>query len=301
MSFKLNMDGDLWEGFCERMLRYEFGWKNFTSVPHYDRGDHGIEFFTNCGVIFQCYYPDPNYSMADYKNHVKKKITTDLGKLKKYELDIQDMLGEVKISTWILLIPFIKSRDLLKFCKIKEKQIPTLSFSSPTGITVKIETDDTFPKGSLFSRTYIGEEINIPIQEIQAESTDVWKENNNYFFDNLCRKTAKITDANLDSVRTELIKKYIQIEDLMDAYRDQFPDLYTEITNIALVNLDELRNQNLFIKEEPRKIMISLLEKNRKTFKEIEKTISGANIELFSSGFIAQWLAQCKMDFILDD
>ncbi|QVK22162.1 hypothetical protein KHX94_12035 [Shewanella dokdonensis] len=181
------------------------------------------------------------------------------------------MLGEVKISTWILLIPFIKSRDLLKFCKIKEKQIPTLSFSSPTGITVKIETDDTFPKGSLFSRTYIGEEINIPIQEIQAESTDVWKENNNYFFDNLCRKTAKITDANLDSVRTELIKKYIQIEDLMDAYRDQFPDLYTEITNIALVNLDELRNQNLFIKEEPRKIMISLLEKIEKLLKKLRK------------------------------
>lgn len=299
MSFKLNMDGNQWEVFCERMLRHEFGWKNFTCVPHHDRGDHGIEFFTKCGVIFQCYYPDPNYSMDEYKKHVKKKINDDLKKLKKYEKEIQLMLDDIKISSWILVIPECKSKDLIKYCNDKKRKIPILTFAAPEGISVKIETDESFPKGSLFSRSYIGDEINVPISEVQSVSTDAWKDSNSIFFDNLCKKTSKITSKNLDSFRKILIKQYMQIEELMDAYKDQFPDLHDEISQIALVNLEELKNNYIFDQEEPNKLMLSLLTKNRTAFSAINKAISKSNIEAFSSGFIAQWLAQCNMDFLL--
>ena len=301
LSFKLNMNGDLWEGFCERMLRHEFGWKNFTSVPHHDRGDHGIEFFTNCGVIFQCYYPDPKYSMEDHRKHVQKKINDDLKKLSEYESEIQKMLGDIKISSWVLVIPDVRTKELLKYCKTKEKKLPALLYSAEEGITVKIETDDSFPKGSLYSRSYIGEEINIPIQEVQTSSTDLWKSDNSYFFENICRKTAKVTDIDLENLRTNLIKQYMQVEELMDAYRDQFPDLYTEVTSIAIVNLEQLKNENLFVRDEPKNILMALLKRNRDSITKIEQSISSANVEAFSSGFIAQWLAECKMDFIVDD
>ena len=93
----------------------------------------------------------------------------------------------------------------------------------------------------------------------------------------------------------------MQLEDLMDAYRDQFPDLYTQVTSIALVNLEELKNENLFVKENPKIILTSLLKRNRESIDKIEQSISRANIEAFSSGFIARWLAECKMDFIVDE
>lgn len=295
------MSGPLWESFCERMLRHEFGWKNFTSVPDADRGDHGIEFFTTCGVIFQCYYPSPTFSMEDHRINVQKKINGDLNKLNKHKIEIKKMLGDIKISSWVLLIPQVRTKELIKYCKTKEKKLPTLPFSHENGIEVRIETDDSFPKGSLFSRSYIGEEINIPIQEIEPTKTDIWQSDNSYFFDNICRKTEKIPNIDLERLRKGLIKQYIQIEELMDAYRDQFPDLYTEITSIALINLEKLKNENMFLREEPQKILKSLLEINRDTINKMEKTISKGNIEVFSSGFIAQWLAECKMDFMLDD
>ncbi|WP_288636034.1 hypothetical protein [Pseudoalteromonas sp. UBA6610] len=301
MSFKLNMNGDLWEGFCERMLRHEFGWKNFTSVPHHDRGDHGIEFFTNCGVIFQCYYPDPAYSMDEHRKHVQKKINEDLKKLSEYENEIQKMLGDVKISSWVLVIPEVRTKELLKYCKTKEKKLPSLTYQAKCGISVKIETDNSFPKGSLYSRKFIGEEINIPIQKVEEAHTDIWKTDNSNFFENICRKTAKVTDVNLENLRKTLIAQYMQLEDLMDAYRDQFPDLYTQVTSIALVNLEELKNENLFVKENPKMILTSLLKRNRESIDKIEQSISRANIEAFSSGFIARWLAECKMDFIIDE
>jgi hypothetical protein len=295
------MNGDQWEDFCEKMLRHEFGWKNFTSVPHHDRGDHGIEFFTNCGVIFQCYYPDPKYSMDEHRKHVQKKINDDLKKLTKYESEIKKMLGEIKISSWVLVIPEVKTKELLKYCKTKEKALPTFTYSSPEGIIVKIETDDSFPKGAIYSRCYMGDEINVPVKEVEPESTDIWKSVNSKFYENICRKTVKVTVSDLENLRTTLITQYKKIEELMDVYRDQFPDLHQEITTIALVNLEEIKNENLFIKDEPNKILMSLLRRNRERIKEIEQAMSIANIEVFSSGFIAKWLAECKMDFILDD
>jgi len=295
------MDGNLWEGFCERMLSYEFGWKNFTSVPHADRGDHGIEFFTNCGVIFQCYYPSPSFSMQEHKKNVQKKINDDLKKLSKYELEIEKMLGSTKISLWVLLIPEVRTKELLKYIKSKEKQLKSLAFSSPNGIKIKIETDNAFPSASLYSRRYIGKEINIPIRDVEQDSTEVWKSDNSDFFDNICRKTKKVTVNDVDRLRSTIIKQYMQIEEMLDGYRDQFPDLYNEVNAIALVNLEEIKNDNLFVKDEPKNILMSLLKKNRETIREIEQSISKANIEVFSSGFIAQWLAECKMDFILDE
>lgn len=275
------MDGPQWESFCERMLRHEFGWKNFTSVPHNDRGDHGIEFFTTCGVIFQCYYPDPKYSMQEHKKHVQKKINDDLKKLEKYKIEIQKMLGSIKISTWVLLIPNIRTRELLKYCKTKEKNLSQLPYADKDGVTVKIESDDSFPKGSLYSRSCLNEEINLPIQEVDSSRTDIWKTGNSEFYSNICKKTTKITDIGLERLRNSLIKQYVQIEDLMDAYRDQFPDLHTEVNSIAQVNLEKIKNENLFIRKEPKDIMISLLKTNREAIEKIEKTISKSNVEVF--------------------
>lgn len=295
------MDGDEWEGFCERMLRHEFTWKNFETVPHKDRGDHGIEFFTKCGVIFQCYFPDPTYSMADYKKHVQKKINDDLKKLTKYETEIKKMLGDIVITEWVLVIPEVKSKDLIKYCKKKEKSLPKLSFFSIDGISVKIESDDSFPSGSLYSRTFIGEEINIPLEDVETADAEAWKNSNSAFYDNICRKTLKVTETGVEHLRTELIKNYLILEELMDAYRDQFPDLHTDIKNIALANLQTVKNNNLFRKQEPQEALSSLLQLNRDGLSKIEQRISLQNNEAFSSGFIASWLAECKMEFIINE
>nr|MDC2854708.1 hypothetical protein [Ningiella sp. W23] len=91
------------------------------------------------------------------------------------------MLGDIKISCWVLVIPEVRTKELLKYCKSKEKQIPQLSYSIPKGISVKIETDDSFPSGSIFSRRYIGEEINIDISDINTEITEIWKSQNSTF------------------------------------------------------------------------------------------------------------------------
>ena len=72
-SFVDNLDPKKWEKFCERMLRNHYGNEVFFPVTDEDSGDRGIEFYTNTGLIFQCYYPGKKYEMKEYKRKIQKK------------------------------------------------------------------------------------------------------------------------------------------------------------------------------------------------------------------------------------
>lgn len=111
-----------WEGFCEVMLRQHYGQKNFYTVPDEDGGDHGLEFFTADGTLFQCYYPEQGIEMSVYKRRVQKKINDDIKKLKDNESEIAELLDDIKINQWVLLIPENKSKNFIAYCNKKKKK-----------------------------------------------------------------------------------------------------------------------------------------------------------------------------------
>lgn len=301
-AFKESLDGHSWEQYCEKVLRREFSFKNFVAIPHHDRGDHGLEFYTYCGIIFQCYRPDPSYSMEEYRRKVKAKVTTDLGKLKKYEKEISDLLGKTVIKQWVLMIPENKSRELIKHCKRKEKEIikENISFIDNSSFKVQVETDDSFPSSARYARIYMDDVIDLKLEEPVGADAEAWKEVNSTFYQNLCKKTDKL-EVNVDDLRNELIRKYMTVQRLLDIYRDEFPDLHDELYNQAAANLEEIRNENLFIKTPTNEILSKLLQKNREIISKLEQKISVSNKEVISSGFVAQWLAECNMDFVIDE
>lgn len=298
-NFKDEMDGTSWENFCEKMLRKHFTWKCFFTVPHEDRGDHGIEFYTSCGTIFQCYYPDPLYSMREYKSKVQKKINDDLKKLKKYEKGISDMLNGIKIKTWVLVIPHNRSREILKYCARKTREIKSSapSFIETDDFIVKVETDDTFIEESLYARNFITSEVNLTVNTPNQQEVEAWKVGNSEFFSNVVRKTEKISTKDSDAFRNDLIAKYVQINELLDAYREQYPELYGQLTSIALNNLRILKDDSYFDARPAADVVKDLLKLNREQFEKI--AISRENVQMLSFGWIAQWIAECQMDFIV--
>lgn len=298
-SFKDEMDGTSWENFCEVMLRKYFTWKCFFSVPHEDRGDHGIEFYTSCGTIFQCYCPKQQYSMEEYKKKIQGKINKDLNKLKECDAEISAMLNGIKIKAWVLVIPFNKSRELLKYCarKTTELKKDAPSFIDASNFIVKIETDESFPEESLYARSLISKEINLNVSTPNEVDVEAWKVGNSEFYQNVIRKTDKIAAKNSDSFRNDLIAKYVQINELLDAYREQYPELHGQLTSIALNNLQVLRDDSYFDARPASEVVKDLLRSNREQFEKI--AISRENVQVLSFGWIAQWIAECQMDFIV--
>jgi hypothetical protein len=298
-GFKDDMDGVAWEKHCETMLRHHYGFENFFSVPASDSGDFGIEFYTTCGTIFQCYCPDSSYSMPEYKKHVQKKINEDLAKLKLYETGIGKMLDGIKIKRWVLLIPEIKTKDLITYCAKKKKETieKAISYIDSASFIVKVETDASFPESSLFAREIQVREIDISVAIPDGSAVEVWANGHSKFINNLDRKISVIAENNIDSIRETMIGYYVQLEDLLDVYRYDYPNIHDQISKLSINNLTVLRNDNLFNKQPANDIFQSLMKKNRETFDKM--ALSGNNKEILSMGHLSKWLAECNMEFIL--
>ncbi|MDR3587942.1 MAG: hypothetical protein P4L59_21915 [Desulfosporosinus sp.] len=60
-------------------MRYQDA--HYQKVPAVVGGDAGIEGFTSTGIVYQCYSPERRYSDDELNEHLRKKMTNDIGKL----------------------------------------------------------------------------------------------------------------------------------------------------------------------------------------------------------------------------
>ncbi len=301
-SFVDNLDPKKWEKFCERMLRNHYGNEVFFPVPDEDSGDRGIEFYTNTGLIFQCYYPEKKYEMKEYKRKIQKKINDDLKKLKSNEEEIKGWIDDVMIHQWILLTPENRSKDLLTYCNRKKKETinKNISYIDKESFSVKIETADSYPDSMLYAIKYDPSIIDIPFLDIDSEYINEWKINdsNSDFLSNISRKSKLVRGNNPDKFQDLVIKKYIQLDNFNDNLKDEHPDLYNQINDTSIALLDEISVDVAISGDIVGKELISKIIKNNKDkFDKYSNEMSDMNIQLLPFGYLSNWIAQCFMDF----
>jgi hypothetical protein len=293
-----NYDGIKWEIFCERMMRHHYTQPYFTSVPATDRGDCGLEFFTRDGSIFQCYFPDPKYSMSEYKKHVQTKIRTDLKKLKTYENQIHDFLDDIVIKQWVLLIPNNKTKDLITYCNTKKREIikENIAFIDNDNFTVKIETAESYPSSKNFALKYSDELIHINTKEINENILSDFKDST--FEKNIKRKSNYISKKP-EIFSKNMTAKYLNITTYLEELRFTFPDTYQEIEECGRTLLSKMQDMIEIEEIEPDNKFIQAV----KTQNEIQinslfgTIISKYNRDELPYGLISKWIAECNMDF----
>lgn len=290
-----------WEGFCEKMLQYHYGANNFWSVPDEDQGDLGLEFFAIDGTLFQCYYPDKNADMAAYKKKVQKKIREDLKKLKTYEADIEKVLdGAVfKVKRWIILTPEMKSKDLIKYCNAKRKELlkDPPSFVDTEDFQVKIHTSKSYPDGELYAKEVHAKAVDIPLAEVTDVEKAVWEENNTKFSANIERKSNSFMGEKSTRFKDTVVKKYIQIERFLDDLRENYPDLHGLVEDSARAQLERIRDNSLFEDALDKEFVSNVVKGNEEAFLKHAKFMSDTNMQSLSFGYLSKWLAECYMDF----
>lgn len=138
-----SFNGDTWEDLCQQVFKAKYGEQNYQEMPA-SPGDFGIEgFIKNTGVAFQCYCPDNHYTQEELYIKQRDKITKDLGKLKKYESQINSRIGNSKIKEWVFLTPLITDNKLLRHSQTKETEVQkwNLSITSPSFKVVLKDAD----------------------------------------------------------------------------------------------------------------------------------------------------------------
>ncbi|ENX41570.1 hypothetical protein [Acinetobacter sp. NIPH 2100] len=293
-----NFDGDKWEKFCEKMIRHHYTQPYFTSVTADDRGDCGLEFFTKDGSIFQCYFPDPQYSMAEYKKHVQKKIRTDIMKLKTYEKDIKNFLDDIVIKQWVLLLPDNRTKDLITYCNSYKRKIlsENVSYLHPVDFAVKIETADSYPASKLYALKYGDELINLPFKHIDESAISSFKDS--YFEKNISRKSSFISNKP-EVFANSMTNKYLKITNYLEDLRDNFPDTFQEVEECGRMLLGKMQDLIEIEGMDPDlKFIKAVRDQNELEITEIfNSIISKFNRSELSYGYIAKWIAECNMDF----
>ncbi len=290
-----------WEGYCARMLRFHYVSNNFWDVPDTDRGDLGLEFFTIDGTLFQCYYPDKNVDMAAYKKKVQNKIRGDLKKLKTNEGEIAKLLDGVvvKVKRWVLLIPEMKSKDLIKYCNTKKKALlkDPPAFIDTDDFQVKIDTADSYPDGALFAKQIHAKTVDIPLAEVTDTEKAIWKEGHTEFSANIERKSDTFMGEKATRFKDNVVKKYIQIEKFLDNLRENYPDLHELVEDSARAQLEKIRNESLFEDALDKQFVSNVVKGNEQAFSKHAKFMSDSNMQSLSFGYLSKWLAECYMDF----
>lgn len=301
MGYFSKFDGIEWEEFCELVIRTHFTPRYFTSVPALDSGDCGIEFFTNDGSIYQCYFPNPQFSMQDFKTHVQNKIREDLKKLSIYEETISSWLDGIKIHQWVLLIPERRSKDLINYCNKYKKIIieKNLSFIDNDRFEVKIETPEYYSKAFIHALKYKKSSIHIPIKN--PETSDLSNFEQTEFDLNIQRKS-KIISNMPEKFSKNMTLKYLSMQSFLDELRSYYPDTYYQVEECGRMLLEKMQDLIEIDGLEPNLDFIKKVKEQNEQEIQIMfiEILSRINLNQLSYGFISKWIAECNMDFIYE-
>lgn len=116
-------DGSSWEALCQQVFKRKYQLDDYQPFPA-SPGDYGLEGATlSTGWGFQCYCPSKHYSRPELYGKQRDKITEDLGKLRIYRLQIQQLLGNTKLNRWIFVTPEFDRHALVAHTRKKEEEV----------------------------------------------------------------------------------------------------------------------------------------------------------------------------------
>jgi hypothetical protein len=291
-----------WEKYFKDIIRLHYLPANYRDVPDKHVGDFGIECYTLSGHVFQCYLPE---QIADVKKLVasqRKKINDDIKKFTETNVsELSKLFGEIIISRWILATSANDSAILTQFCAQKSIEVRGLGISYISNdFEILIHTESEYPKevGFLRKETY---QMNFDFNSTTAEGAACWIYENSAFLSKLDMKLPKI-EGNLDKIsviRTYIIQKYLDYQNLMDVLRLEWGDIYSIVFNCiqhrenSLIGRFILDAGNTLPGEVIKEEMIKLHE----NISEEVKSFKGTDLEKIKWGVIADWLIRCPLDF----
>lgn len=300
LSFPRAWDGVEWQKFALRLVSLKHGFENVQPVPDQVDGDAGLEFFTTDGCLYQCYAPKEVIDVGKAASGMKKKATSDIQKLRKYEQKILGMVGPLKFSRWILFCPFFEDKDVLRHIqkKISDEKIDQLSFCNTPFIGLGKSIEDFSDEYSLLRAKGKG----LPLKIKLATEKDLGDgPQGSELFDRVMEKLERgYPDATKEALTNKAknwilssITKQNAAEALLTDYPDQWDTWFTTISmeeqRLTLIG-DQSGTANEFLNSE--------LKGLQEALKEALPDLPPAFRSALAQGQLGTWLLDCPLDFL---
>ncbi|WP_126388902.1 hypothetical protein [Pseudanabaena sp. ABRG5-3] len=303
MSSSKNMrfyEGEEWEAYIQLLLKRHYK-LNYQEVPAKHKGDFGIEGYSSCGAVFQCYATEAYETNQRYEAQ-RDKITTDIGKFIKNKAEFIKLFGNTVINRWILIVPVFDSALLAQHASKKAKEVLDLNLPYVSNdFKILIVRDDHFAKERNELANVGVIDIDVPDAEINSENREEWLNLNDGLVKNLDTKGQKILslapDDKLESFKRLIIDQYLSGQNLLNQLSNNYPDLYASLSNYKLTYEKELFMTSL-INDAPSNQFFSKTHKEyEQNIKNVTPNLSSTIIKKLSLEAISDWLMRCPLDF----
>lgn len=297
-----SFDGNSWEEFCQVCLKLKYESEGYQELPAW-QGDLGIEGFTRTGKVFQCYCPNEDYQPQTLYENQRDKITTDLMKLKKNELELKKYLNGILIQQWIFLTPMYKNKVLVKHCHTKAYDFRNMNLDILSNdFDVLIYDIDFFAAQIPIVKGTIDNKLEILVDRDESKDID-WKGTNIDLVNNAITKHGKRIPNSLN--KEEKINKltdftigdFLDEQQIVTTWKNLFPNDYEKFFRLVYDYEKTVKemcitntNDNNLLYE---KIKQELKERLTQSFPYIEDI----TLEKLMKGVVADWILRCPINF----
>jgi hypothetical protein len=292
------IDGKDWQNFCIDLLYLRYG-TNLVDVPDKHKGDGGIEAYSLDGDAFQCYAPEGINTVAQTADKHKSKITTDINKFQKVAR-LSSILGNTKISRWVLIVPDHCSADVVSHCNKKTDEIlalvPALPYVTSDFHVLAVGGHKFLSAEIAELATKGGFQVEASDYVVQDSELTLFSETNNVWTGNLERKLKKLPTLTEDSERKDLSNRllgmYLEGSNAAQFYEDNFPNIADKVRF-----LKQQRQKALQIDSKLSALTISGTREGFET--ELATSVPSlgrSTARTLSYAAVAEWLMLCPLD-----
>lgn len=291
-------DGKEWQRYSKQLVQVRHRPQNVQDIPDRVQGDAGLEFVTTDGCCYQSYAPEETSDVAKAASAMKSKGARDLRKLVKNKDVISRILGDRKISNWILLCPFLDNKDVISHVQAVAKEVK--------------EAGLDFLASDFCALVQCQEDFEIEYQQLRAKAVGVPLSTKKPSADQLKAVHSKLdqrVEEKLkrafpfdDDRKTETRKKtyvyaHVERENILSDLRDEFPDFWEASTEC--IDSEERRLEMAGAEGDTASQQInSSIDRVANALKSQVPGLSEKQISSISQGQVGTWLIECPLDFV---
>jgi hypothetical protein len=297
-------NGTSWEALCQQVFKRKYEQMGYQHIPA-SPGDFGLEgYCSGTGHGFQCYCPDTHYTQKELNDHLRDKITEDLGKLRSYQVQLSTILRNTKLSKWRFVTPEINHHKLLFHARNKELEVRSWNLPFLTNdFCIELHDADYYLTEINEIRTAAGEGLDFKTEPAElaqlVEPREIYEQN-------VLRKTharlmPKASSPSHGSLVNQLhqqtLDSFLESEGYFRHIEKTAPVLYFKL--VRLINEFEIRVQEtaLTYSGPAEQLTNTLRQDLERRLMTLGTEITDVTASTVARHMVARWLAICALNY----
>jgi hypothetical protein len=298
-------DGTSWEALCQQIFKRKYEREGYQPIPA-SPGDFGLEGVTlKSGWGFQCYCPNKHYERAELYEKQRNKITQDLGKLKLYQEQIQQLIGSTKLNHWVLVTPEFDRHALIAHARAKEMEVREWGLAIiADDFTVLIHDGDNFIVEMNEIRSALGQclffdEVAPALAELKGELED--------YETNIRRKSERRLaqkqsygrfEDRVQRMHQRTLEEFLGADGLLRRIEASAPAVFSRLARL----INEFENYVISTSDtwegNPEALTIQVRESlERRIIADLSPEFDSTTASTVARHMVARWLAICELDY----